>query len=170
MNNSKKSSRPILKIDRSLLETILDIAAIAGIVVSLILVISSWGSLPEKVPMHFDFSGKVTSYSSKNSLWILPLSSVFSYFLLKIVSRYPHTFNYPVTITTENAPTQYRLALGMMIWLRTEMIWLFALVQWQIILAAISPNYPVSPLWIILPMLVIFGTIAIYFGKAFKAR
>ncbi len=93
MSDSRKSSRPILKIERSLLETILDIGAIAGIVVSLIIVISSWQTLPEKVPMHFDFSGKVTSYSSKNSLWILPLSSIFSYFLLKIVSRYPHTFN-----------------------------------------------------------------------------
>jgi uncharacterized membrane protein len=89
MSNSGKSSRPILKIERSPIETILDVVAIAGIVVSLIIVISSWGSLPEKVPMHFDFSGKVTSYSSKNSLWILPLSSIFSYFLLKIVSRYP---------------------------------------------------------------------------------
>ncbi len=79
-------------------------------------------------------------------------------------------FNYPVTITAENAPTQYRLAVGMMCWLRTEMIWLFALIQWQIILAAISPNYPVSTLWIILPVLGIWGTIAIYFWQAFQAR
>lgn len=170
MSNSDKSSRPVLRIERSPLVTILDVVAIVGIVVSLIMIISSWQTIPERIPMHFNAAGKVTSYGSKNTLGIFPLNSIFSYFLLKILSRYPHTFNYPVTITAENAPTQYRLAIGMMYWLVTEIIWLFALIQWQIIQAATSPNYLFNPLWIMLPMLGIFVTIGIYFGKAFQVR
>lgn len=170
MRNPRVPSRPVLKLERSPFQAILELVTIAGIVVSLILVISSWETLPEKIPMHFDFSGKVTSLGSKNGLWILSLSSIFSYFLLKIISRYPHTFNYPFPITTENAAVQYHLVLAMMYWLRAEMIWLSTLIQWQIIMAATSLNYPVNSLWILLPSLVIFATIGIYFWKAFQAR
>lgn len=171
MNNSSNSSRPILKLERSPLQTILDIVAIAGIVVSFILVIYNWRTLPEKIPVHFNFSGRVTSYGSKNTFWILSFSSVFSYFLLKIISRYPHTFNYPFPITAENAPAQYRIVLTMMYWLRAEMIWLFTLIQWQVIVAATSPSDPLNSVpWILLPGIAILGTIGSYFWKAFQAR
>ncbi len=170
MNNSNNSSRPVLRLERSALQTILDVVAIAGIVANFILIIYSWKTLPEKIPVHFDFSGKVTGYGSKDTLWILSLSSIFSYFLLKIISRYPHTFNYPFPLTAENAPAQYRIILTMMYWLRAEMIWLFTLIQWQIIVAATSPSYPPNFLLILLPSAGIFITIAFYFAKAFQAR
>jgi len=170
MSNPRTDSRPVLTIDPSPLQNILEIAAIAGIVAGAIVVLTHWGTLPEKIPAHFDFSGKVTNYGSKNSLWILSLTSIFSYFLLKILSRYPHTFNYPFPITAENAPAQYRIILTMMSWLRAEMIWLFTLIQWQMIVAATSPSYPPNVLLILLPSLGIVGTIGFYFWQALQAR
>lgn len=170
MKVSSKKNQPVLVIARSPQESILDLVAIVGIVLSFAIVIYHWQTLPEKIPSHFDFAGNVNRYSSKNILWFFPLSSTFSFFLLKIVGRRPHTFNYPIAITTENAPVQYRLALAMMYWLRAEMIWLFTLIQWQIVIAATSPGYGFNPLVILLPMSIVLSTVGLYFWKSLQAR
>ena len=170
MKVSSKKNQPVLVIDRSPQENILDMVAIVGIVLSFLIVIYHWQTLPEKIPTHFDFAGNVNRFSSKNTLWFFPLSSTFSFFLLKIVGRRPHTFNYPIAITPENAAVQYRLALTMMYWLRAEMIWLFTLIQWQIVVAANSPTYGFNTLVTLLPLVIVFCTVGIYFWSAWKAR
>ncbi len=170
MKVSSKKNQPVLVIARSTQERILDVVAIVGIVASFAIVISNWKTLPERIPSHFDFAGNVNRFDSKNILWFFPLSSTFSFFLLKIISRLPHTFNYPIAITTENAPVQYRLALNMMYWLRAEMIWLFTLIQWQIVVAAASPGYGFNPLIILFPMAIVLITVGLYFWRAWKAR
>lgn len=163
-------NQPVLEIDRSPQEAMLDLVAIVGIVASFAIVISNWETLPERIPSHFDLVGNVNRFDSKNILWIFSLSSTFSFFLLKIISRRPHTFNYPIAITPENAAVQYRLALNMMYWLRAEMIWLFTLIQWQIILAAKSPSYGFNTLVILLSLVIVFCTVGIYFWRAWEAR
>ncbi len=163
-------NQPVLEIDRSPQEAILDLVAIAGIVASFVIVISNWETLPDQIPTHFRFDGQINRFSSKNVLWFFSLSSTFSFFLLKIVSRRPHTFNYPIAITPENAAVQYRLALSMMYWLRAEMIWLFTLIQWQIIVAATSPGYGFNTLIILLPLVIVSCTVGIYFWSSWQAR
>jgi len=160
----------VLKVMRSSEMIFLDVLAIAGIVAGLILVFANWQTLPDKIPAHFDFSGKVTSYSSKNTLWILSGSSIFSFFMFRILVRYPHIFNYLVAITRENAAIQYRLAITMMYWLLTEMVWIFTLIQGQIILAAKAPNPTLHPLLVLFPVVVIVGTVGNYLWKSFQSR
>ncbi|NJL89271.1 MAG: DUF1648 domain-containing protein [Coleofasciculaceae cyanobacterium SM2_1_6] len=170
MKFSSKKNQPVLEMDRSPQEAMLDLVAIAGIVASFVVVITNWETLPDRIPTHFDFAGNVNRFSPKNILWIFSLSSTFSFFLLKVISRYPHTFNYPIAITPENAAVQYRLALNMMYWLRAEMIWLFTLIQWQMIAVAKSPSDRFNSLVVFLLLVIVFCTVGVYLWRAWQAR
>ena len=69
---------------------------------------------PDIIPVHFGISGKPDSYGSKWALIILPVVGLGSYLLLTMLNRYPHIFNYPVTITEQNAEKQYAVATRML--------------------------------------------------------
>ncbi|MEG4037244.1 hypothetical protein QUA03_25885 [Microcoleus sp. S36b_A4] len=72
------------------------------------------------------------------TVWIMPVVAAIIFALLTAVSRYPHTFNYPVPITSENARRQYLLGRGLLVWLKAEICWLLAFVVRQQILVALG--------------------------------
>ncbi|WP_071593339.1 DUF1648 domain-containing protein [Kamptonema formosum] len=106
----KQANRPILSIPRSPAATVLDIVAAAGTVLSVALPVQSWKALPPVIPVHFGLSGMPDGWGAKAILWLFPALSAAIYMGLTVLSRFPHTFNYPVPITSENAARQYRLA------------------------------------------------------------
>jgi hypothetical protein len=90
--------------------------------------------------------------------------------MLTFVSRYPHTFNYVVQITEENAQRQYQIACSMLNWLKTEMIWLFAYIDWQIFYLA-NTETPNLGIWFLpVSLIIIFGTLAYWLSQSFLAR
>lgn len=78
--------------------------------ISWILVIKCYQQLPESIATHFDMNGNPDDYGSKNNLFILPAIGTALYAGLIILCRKPHLFNFPVTITEENAADAYRSA------------------------------------------------------------
>jgi uncharacterized membrane protein len=86
-------------------------------------------TLPETVPMHFDARGVPDRYGSKWWIIVFPVISGFLYVLLTALNKYPHTFNYMVRITQENAFRQYSLAMRFMRLLKLLVILLFALIE-----------------------------------------
>lgn len=106
----KQANRPILPIPRSPSAAVLEIVAVAGTVLSVALLVQSWKALPPVIPVHFGISGKPDGWGAKPTLWLFPALSAAIYVGLTVLSRFPHTFNYPVPITEENALQQYRLA------------------------------------------------------------
>ena len=73
-------------------------------------------------------------------IWILPILSLGIYLLLLTVNKYPHSHNYRVKITEENAKREYvrRIELGAYINLVTTMLLLF--VSLTIISTAFNSN------------------------------
>jgi hypothetical protein len=66
--------------------------------------------------------------------------NVFLYTLFTIITRYPYIYNYPTTVTEENAPVLYGLARSMMRWMKTISVWMTALLAWEFI--AVLPYNP----------------------------
>ena len=56
--------------------------------------IAVWGSLPELIPGHYDFSGNVTRYDSKGTLFIVPAINVVMFIGLSIVERFPQVLGH----------------------------------------------------------------------------
>jgi len=90
-----------------------------------LIVAAGWRALPERVPIHFGVDGKADAWGSRSSSLLLPVIAVVLYGSLTALSRFPHAFNYPVPITPENAETQYRLAVRLLLALKTALIAVF---------------------------------------------
>lgn len=162
--------RPIFLIPLSPQAQMLNWIAIAGLVALFAIAIHAWFALPETIPIHFGFDGKANGWGSKNFLWLFPIVSLLIYGMLTFINKYPHTFNYAVRITEENALRQYQIGCSMLNWLKTEMIWLFAYIEWQIFSLA-TTEIPNLGIWFIpVSLIVIFGTIAYWLIQSFIAR
>lgn len=166
----KNNKRPVLKLPFTGWENGLEVLSVMGVLFTFILVYQSWGILPDRIPTHFGFTGQPDAWGNKGNLFFLPIGTVAMYLFLTIVSRFPHTFNYPVKITEENAITQYLLARYLTALLKVETIWLFAYIQWVTIEVALGKATGLSNLFLPIVMVVMVGTIIVYVYKAREKR
>lgn len=102
--------RPVLQIPLHPFERLLDVAALLFCGIAFLLSFSRYAGLPDQIPTHFNLVGNPDAYGNKSMVFILPAIATFSTLLLFLLARYPHTFNYPIKITPENAPSEYQKA------------------------------------------------------------
>lgn len=83
--------------------------------------IKHYRTLPQTIPVHFDFDGKADGFGSKKYSFITPVFATAFYLLFAFVLRNPESVNYPVEITEENKDAEF---LIMKIFIR----WLYILI------------------------------------------
>jgi hypothetical protein len=115
--------------------------------------------LPGRIPTHFDLAGNPDGWGKPEALWLLPIVGTFLYSLMTVVARFPAHFNYPVVITSANRATLQHLGLGMVGWLKAEVIFLFAGIQVSTIQAARQSRGGPYPMLFAIALVVVFGTI-----------
>lgn len=165
----ERKKRPILDVPLSSLEKFLEALAVIGILLNIIFIAMFWNELPNKIPTHFGPSGAPDAWGGKGMLLFLTVMNIMLYLLLTIVSRFPHTFNYPVKITTENALKQYYLARNLLLFLKTETVFLFTYILWGTIQVAQGKAEGLGILFLPIFLFIIFATIGVYFYKASKS-
>ncbi len=112
--------RPVLVIPRTTQALVLDVIAIAGLVATLAIAVRAWSVLPDIIPVHFGLDGRPNVWGSKSIVWMLPVLGLLNYIALSVLVRFPHTFNYAVRITEQNALRQYQIVCAMLNWLKAE--------------------------------------------------
>lgn len=122
---ARAEQRPILKLEKTALDWVLEIAGAAAIVVTVALLIP-YGDLPDRIPRHFGASGQPDAWGGRSLLMWLAGISVLLYAGLTVLSRFPHRYNYPGPITAENAAQQYRLAGRLLLYIKATVAWVFA--------------------------------------------
>lgn len=110
------------------------------IVLNVLVVFAFYFKLPESIPTHFNLKGEADGYGSKSTLWMLPIISGLSYFLLFMITTKmkPWNFNYPTKVTEKNAPVLYALCLQMLVWLNLSIAVLFFIITLEILLKALE--------------------------------
>jgi len=94
---------------------------------------------------------------------LLPLIGSMLAGFLTLVSRHPETFNYTVKITPENAERQYRNALLMMRVMRVIIVFLFMLIDWEVIQIALGNSEGLG-VWFLPIFLILVFVPIIYFA------
>jgi uncharacterized membrane protein len=165
---SSKDNQPVIKIDWTPIDWIIEFMAILGFLTFLGTAVYYFPQLPETIPTHFNSSGQPDGYSSKSSFWILPGLSVFVYILLTVVNRFPHKFNYLVTITPHNALKQYTMGTRMIRLLKMIIVWMFLYINFAIIQSA-DPQAKGLGLWF-LPVFLgcVFIPLIVYFILSYR--
>lgn len=140
----------------------LEIVSILGLVVLAWMTIAALAGphrLPSRVPTHFNVVGQPTGWGSPWMLLGVPIIACALYILMTLVARYPGAFNYPVLVTRANQQRLQNLALGMIGWLKAEVVWLMTCIQMATVRAARLGSGGL-PVWLMPVALgVVFGTI-----------
>ena len=170
MTGNAPNPRPVISLRLSPLVIALELAAAIASLVSILLIVQFWAVLPDRIPIHFGFSGQPDAWGDKVMIWLLPAVGAIVFAVLAAVSRYPHTLKYPLRITNENAHRQYLLGRSLLAWLKAEVCWLFAFVVRQQILVALGNAQRLSIELVLGMIVLILGTVAVYLVKAYSAR
>lgn len=102
-----------------------EIACLLLLIISSILLCVYWNAIPDKIAMHYDFSGNVTRYGSKMELLIVPGAAWFCYALMSIITHFPQLWNTGVTITEANRGRVYQTLKTMLVTLKLVICALF---------------------------------------------
>ena len=117
--------RPRLKLELSTLDKALEIAGWLIFASLWLLTIVSWKLLPEIIPDHFNASGHPDHYGSKAIMLSMPVLASILFIGMSVLNKYPHVFNYPVGITSENASFQYKNSTRMVRFLKVAILIFF---------------------------------------------
>ena len=118
---------------QTLPEWLLEIVAIAALLLQWGLVASVFPDLPDRVPRHFDASGQADAWGPRMMVWSLPIVNVAIFVLLGVVSRLPHLSNLPIRVTERNQARIYRLIRFQTVWLKAFVTGIFAYISWRTI-------------------------------------
>ncbi|PZR22491.1 MAG: hypothetical protein DI539_05335 [Flavobacterium psychrophilum] len=122
-------TRPQIKIKPTQTDIILEVIGYVGLAALWIFVSVMYYKLPDIVPVHFNLAGEADGFGSKKISFLLPILASFQFLVLSVVQEYPEQFNYPVTITAENAEKQYTNAVRMMRAIRVVLVTVFLIVE-----------------------------------------
>ena len=170
MTGNGPNQRPVISLGLSPVLVTVELLAAIAILLAVLLIVQFWAVLPDRIPIHFGDRGLADAWGDKVTIWILPAVAAIIFAVLTAVSRYPHTFNYPVPITSENARQQYLLGRGLLVWLKAEICWLSAFVVRQQILVALGNAQRFSIELLLGLVVLIFSTVGVYLFKAYSAR
>jgi uncharacterized membrane protein len=125
--------------------------------------------LPARIPTHFDSAGNANAWGSPATLIFFPAMAISIYLLFTVVTRFPSAFNYPVRVTPQNRAQLETLALGMIAWLKLEIVLLFTVIQWGLIQASRHPTHTSPATWMPVMLIAVFATIGWHIAAMFRA-
>lgn len=124
------SKRPKVKIELTATDKTVEIVAWFALLALWGFILSNYSNLPEKIPTHFNGSGRADGYGTKANIMILPSIASILFIGMTLLNRAPHMFNYLTDITEANASIQYTNATRMMRYLKIIVMLIFGFIAW----------------------------------------
>jgi uncharacterized membrane protein len=125
--------RPKLKIQLSPMDQVFELLGWGVLLALWVWTVSSYSSLPDSIPTHFNAAGEADDFGRKASIVRLPVIATLLYIGLTLLNRFPHIFNFPTPITQDNALRQYTNATRMIRNLKLILVLVFAGISFQTI-------------------------------------
>ncbi|MFD1631900.1 DUF1648 domain-containing protein [Pseudopedobacter beijingensis] len=127
----KKIDQPKIIIARNGKDKVIGLLCLLLVLFMWIIILVNLKTIPDNVPVHYNYQGKADLYSSKNAVFLIPVLGTLLYVGISILNHFPHKFNYPVKITKENAKTQYTIAVRMLSYVKLILLTLFAVIAYK---------------------------------------
>ncbi|HAF31251.1 MAG TPA: hypothetical protein DCG75_19610 [Bacteroidales bacterium] len=103
--------RPQLKIYPDWLDYLIEICSILTLIAIFTFVIINYSSLQNSISTHYNLTGSTDSYGNKSLIWLYPILAIIFYIGFSILIKFPHKYNYPVSITEQNVRKVYKLGI-----------------------------------------------------------
>jgi len=149
-------AHPKIKVEASPSERIFNFLSVLFIIGTFGYTFYMFSSLPETIPNHFNAAGEANGWGSRGTVIILPIVVTILFIGMYVLSKFPHTFNYTIKVTEENASRVYLIARRLIAIINFEIVVLFTVLQVIIIESAItgsSISAAFSILFIFVPLI-----------------
>ncbi|HTO37723.1 MAG TPA: DUF1648 domain-containing protein [Brumimicrobium sp.] len=127
------NERPRIKIVPSSIDKLIDLLAWILLALIWVYIFMNYATLPDVIPTHFDAGGTADDFGAKETIFLISFVITALFTGLSILIRYPHTFNYPITLTEENTSKNYALATRLIRLMKLMLTIIFALIIWKTI-------------------------------------
>lgn len=162
--------RPKINIELTQWDKIIEIISWLILIALWTLVLFNYPELPPTIPIHFNASGQADSYGSKSTIFLLPVIGTVISIGMSILGKFPHVFNYPLTITSENAIKQYTGAVRLLRFLRLAIGLVFFAIVLSIYLTSTGKASGLGKWFLPLTLALFFIPIIYYFIRSFNDR
>ena len=153
----------------SKLEMALEAASVLGIAAGFAMLVLYWTDLPDAIPRHFNASGRPDAWTdSKGTLLILPLVALALYAGLTVCVRVLCRIS-PQAKAIQDPVRSYRMARSAIAWLKVEIVWVFAYIEWQTIQVSLGNAEGLGAAFMPVFLIVVLGTVGIFTYKATRA-
>ncbi len=105
-----------------------------------IYIMTQYSKLPQTIPTHFALDGEPDGFSSKEYIFLLPAIVSILYIVMTTLNRFPHWYNYLITITPLNAKQNYTTATRMVRFLKFIIVIMFCFICFQSIQVAFGKS------------------------------
>jgi uncharacterized membrane protein len=153
--------RPVVQWQLSSFDRFADTASLILLVFLWSFTLFAWFNLPAVVPAHFNAAGEINSYSSKATTLVLPVIGTFIFALMTLLNKHPHTHNYLVKITKDNAVQQYTLSTRLLRFMKLAVLIIFSSITVAVFLIAKGTIAGLGA-WFLPSMLIIIFVPTIY--------
>jgi uncharacterized membrane protein len=170
INTKMQVSKPKIKIALTRGDRILERAGFFLLIVMWILALIIYFNSPAIIPIHFNGSGEANGFGDKVTLLFLPLIPTVIFLGLTKLNKYPHLFNYAVTITEENAAKQYINATRMIRVLKTSVVLVFTIDMLFTNPAILNISKELGSLFLPLTLGLLFVPLVFYVIKSFRGK
>lgn len=162
--------RPKIRLELNRADKVVEITGWVTLISIWILVTLNYSDLPDIIPIHYNVEGIADRFGDKANILILPLIATTFFIGLTILNKFPHIFNYPTTITENNASRQYGNATRMIRYLKLMLAVVLGLIAFKTIQNAGGQTDGLG-IWFLPFMLsVIFVPLAYFIIKSLKSK
>jgi uncharacterized membrane protein len=162
--------RPKLKVQLTPSDKVLELLGWGVLLALWIWTGTSYSSLPDTIPTHFNAAGEADDFGIKASIVRLPLIATLLYIGLTLLNRFPHIFNFPTPITPDNALSQYTNATRMIRYLKLILVLVFAGISYQTIQQANGTDEGLGLWFLPLTLVLIFMPLLYFVVKSFRTK
>lgn len=167
--NFFKMNGALVSVERTMKDKLLEAIVVVLLVGLWGMTVCFWNILPDRIPSHFNFSGEITAWSGKSSLFLLAGFATFGAFIMGVVAYNPRMINIPVKLNPKKLSVQYILMARMARVCNIILVLLFI----SILLSVAAPGLGIKSQLLdfmhILMMGGMFVTIFLYCLKIHKA-
>lgn len=162
--------RPKLKIQLSPMDQVLELLGWGVLLALWVWTGTSYSSLPDSIPTHFNAAGEADGFGRKASIVGLPVIATLLHIGLTFLNRFPHIFNFPTPVTQDNALRQYTNATRMIRYLKLILVLVFAGISFQTIQQANGKADGLGSWFLPLTLALIFMPLIYFVIKSFQTK
>lgn len=155
----------VMKIKRRKLDIILNILCLIILFSTVLFLAVAWSKIPDKVPMHYDFTGNIDRWGSKLEIITLPIIAWIMYIFITIIERFPQVWNTGVKVTEENKERVYSTLLNLISTMKFIIVGVFMYLTVNTAL-----NLELSVWFLPIFILIIFGNLLYWLLKLLKVK